>query len=238
MSLFTLSSRQRSDGWHSRELGANTRAYEREHVAFNCARVINYHRWVVISRDERNSLIVARLVPPFTGIAQECSHAEMRSRARAYGCVRLYVCVCAPVGPRSNPGAMRWRTDVLTGCSAPTTGVRWTIRREASGGRSTTHSTPLRIRHPCPRHPHRAARCSAFARFYHLVVERAPSYAPPREIARNFWKCHSCYRKRIFQNRAGFCGEKNSLEIREMYCQKNVAHWSNIWILMYFLILM
>ena len=176
MSLFTLGSRQRSGGWHSRKLGANTRSYEREHVAFNCAHVINYHRWVVISRDKRDSLIVARLLPPRSlESARACVRAFVRTYVRTYvwiyECVCVWVCVVrvrarAPVGSRSNPGAIRWRTDVLTGCSAPTTGVRWTIRREASGGRSATHSTPPRIWHPSsyPRHPPWTARCSAFAR--------------------------------------------------------------------------
>jgi len=96
MSLFTLGSRQRSGGWHSRKLGANTRSYEREHVAFNCAHVINYHRWVVISRDKRDSLIVARLLPPRSlESARACVRAFVRTYVRTY--VWIYECVCVSV---------------------------------------------------------------------------------------------------------------------------------------------
>lgn len=51
-----------------------------------------------------------------------------------------------PLGSRSDRGATRWRTDVLTGCSAPTTGVGRTIR----------HPIPVTPATPSPEPPHGA----------------------------------------------------------------------------------
>jgi len=230
MSLFTLGSRQRSGGWHSRKLGANTRSYEREHVAFNYAHVINYHRWVVISRDKRDSLIVARLLPPRSlESARACVRAFVRTYVRTY--VWIYECVCVSVcctcacaracGIQVQPWRdtmENWRPNGLQrpDDGRPVNHSPWSERREIRHPfNPSSYLTPLLVS-PSP------TMNGTVLRFcpYHLVVERAPSYTLPREIAQHFWKYYSCYRKRTFRRCPSFCGKKHSSQIRETYWRK------------------
>lgn len=230
MSLFTLGSRQRSGGWHPRWDLARTLDRTSEHVAFNCAHVINYHRWAVISRDKRDSLIVARLLPPRSlesaqgcSRTQRCARARVRTCVRVYGCVYVYVCVRARLW---DPGPTLARYDgELTSWRAAAP------RRRAFGEPSTVRSERREIRHPFNPSSYSTllspppTMSGTVLRFcpYHLVVERAPSYTLPREIAQHFWKYYSCYRKRTFRSCPSFCGKKHSSQIQETPWQKNVS---------------
>lgn len=210
VSLFTLGN-QHFGGWYSRE-SLHSRRRVNGYVAGLSVCVIWYHRRIIIEDEYgRNSLIAmvspaARWNRAMISTRKKCARVSMN-------CVYVCVCVCAhpwdpgPTVARCDRELTSWRA------AAPrrrASGEPSAVKRAAGDPPphfsptlfSTTLTLPPSIRAICQ--PRGTVLC-----FYpcHLVVERAPSYAPQREIARNFRKCTAprAIVNEFFGNRAGFC---------------------------------